>query len=707
MKVREKAQMKNKTVKLPTKGLNVRAGFQPETFNEDDRTIEVVFSTGSKGKRGFWTEYFEELSMKKSDIRLERLNQGAPVLNNHSRSNGLEGVIGVVEKAWIRNKEGIAKIRFSERDEVQGIVRDIQSGVIRNVSVGYTVHKYEDVSKKNDEIPTYRAVDWEPMEISFVDIPFDKDSQARSIENNDTYECIIERTEEKDMNIEDLIRAACKKAGLNDEVAEDMISREISQDEIDGEVKRALATKEKNDTEETPVVETEVETEETRSQETETEVETEVETPVVDLDAERKIAAETERTRGLEIRTVAKDLKLDENLIDEHIERGTSVDEFRKIAISTKAKSDEANKTNSHNIEVKDMDKRELRMRGAENALLNRFKKSNYELTEEGKEFRHGSLVDLGRQFLEAEGVSTQGLAPIKVAERALHTSSDFKEILANVANKSMMDAYSEVPQTFAPIVNEVEVSDFKEISRTQLHSGAGLSKVNEHGEYEHTTLSESAEKYSIQTFGKIIGVTRQTLVNDDLGAFTRIPGQMGMKARSLESKMIWALITSNPVMADGNALFSAAHGNLGSTGPINVANVNEGMSKMMLQTDLDKELIDIMPEFLAGPSIQAATIKQFLGATVPSQDAEINPFKGDLSPIIERRLDAHSQAAWYLFSSARMIDMIEIARLQGENGPVITQKEGFEIDGLKMKIRYDFGVKVLDHRGFFKNAGA
>jgi hypothetical protein len=512
------------------------------------------------------------------------------------------------------------------------------------------------------------------------------------------------------MDIETKIREACKSAGLADEVAADMISREISLDEIDSEIKREIATQEKNNTpvvEVTPEATPEVtpEPEATRTTDPVVEVTPEV-IPAIDVEAERKLAAENERTRIKEIQTISRDLKLDEKITSENITSGTSLDEFRKLAIETKATNDKKTKTNNHNIEVGDMDQRELRMRGVESALLNKFKAKKYDLTTEGSEFRHNSLTDLGRRFLEAEGLSTSGMSAVQVAERSLHSSSDFKEILANVANKSLRDAYSEAPQTFAPFVNEVEVNDFKEISRTQLHSGAQLSKVNEKGEYEHTTLSESAEKYSIGTYGKIIGVTRQTLVNDDLGAFTRIPAMMGMKARSLESKLIWAIITSNPNMADGNALFSAAHGNIG-TGVINVENVNIGMSKMMLQKDLDDELIDIMPSFLAGPSIQAATIKQFLGATTPHVDGEVNPFKGDLEPIIERRLDAASVLQWYMMANAGSIDMIEIARLSGESGPVISQKEGFEVDGLKLKIRYDFGAKVLDHRGFFRSTGA
>lgn len=693
--------MKNRNkIKLPVHGMNVRADFVPDTFNEENRTMEVVFSTGAKGKRGFWTEYFEELSMKKSDVRLERLNKGAPVLNNHSRFNGLEGILGVVEEAFIRNKEGIARIRFSERDELQGIIRDIQSGVIRNISVGYKVHAYKDVSKKGDEIPTLRAIDWEPMEISFVDIPFDMDSQSRSLDENTTYECTIERAEENDMNIAEKIREACKKAGLNDEVAENMVSREISLDEIDGEIKKALESKERS--EETPKAK---ESEETPEADDESQRSDEnPETPVVDMDKEREMAKQEERSRVNEINTVSRSLGIEADVTETHIKDGTSIDDFRKLAIETKAKQDQTKRTNNHNVEVTDMDQRKLRIEGAQNALLNRFKPGKYEITNEGTEFRFSSLIDLASRFLEAEGVNVRELSKSQIATRSLHTISDFKEILANTANKSLRDAYGEAPQTFAGIVNEVELDDFKEVSRTQLHSGAGLSELNEKGEYEHTTLSESAEKYSLGTFGKIVGITRKMIINDDMGAFTRVPQQFGLKARSLESKLVWAIINSNPLMADGFNLFSAEHGNLAAAGTaINVAAVNAGMSAMMLQKDLDDEFIDIMPSFLAGASQRAAEIKSFLGSTVPTQDSEVNPFKGDLDPLIERRLEARP---WYLMATAQMIDMIEIARLRGESGPVVEQKEGFETDGLKLKVRYDFAAKVLDHRGFYKNPG-
>ena len=147
-----------KTLKLNPAQL--RAGFVPESYNEDQKTIDVVWSTGAKVKRYSWDgPYYEELSMKKDNVRLERLNAGAPVLNNHDTWRGLNDVIGVVESASIKGGEGRATLRLSSRPELAGVVEDIKSGIIRNISVGYVVHKFEEVkAKKEEDIPTYRLL---------------------------------------------------------------------------------------------------------------------------------------------------------------------------------------------------------------------------------------------------------------------------------------------------------------------------------------------------------------------------------------------------------------------------------------------------------------------------------------------------------------------------------------------------------------------
>merc|ERR1712167_187345 len=123
--------------------LQTRALFNPKSVGIEKRTAEVIWTTGARVARsGFDGPYLEELSMNPESIRMERLTSGAPLLNSHSADN-LSDIVGVVEEAHIDGLEGRAIVRFSNRDGVTPIFNDVRDGIIRSVSVGYRVWKYE------------------------------------------------------------------------------------------------------------------------------------------------------------------------------------------------------------------------------------------------------------------------------------------------------------------------------------------------------------------------------------------------------------------------------------------------------------------------------------------------------------------------------------------------------------------------------------
>jgi hypothetical protein len=156
------------------------AQIAPATANEEQRTIEVVWSTGAAVRRADWMTgkvYVEELSMEPGHVRLGRLNSGAPLLNTHDRFD-LRGIIGVVERAWLADGEGRALVRFSRRPEVDPVWRDVLDGVIRNVSIGYRVYRYEEFP--GEKPPRLLATDWEPEEVSLVPVGADAGAGVRS-----------------------------------------------------------------------------------------------------------------------------------------------------------------------------------------------------------------------------------------------------------------------------------------------------------------------------------------------------------------------------------------------------------------------------------------------------------------------------------------------------------------------------------------------
>jgi len=180
-----------RTVDLPP--LCVRAGVG--SVDVENRTVELIFSTGAGVERmDWWTgdRYIEQLSLKKGSVRLGRLNAGAPLLDAHSAWS-VSDQIGVVEpkSASVDGSEGRATVRFSKRDAVEPIFQDVRDGIIKNVSVGYKVYRFEEEKGGDNKVPIRTAVDWEPFEISMVPMPADAGAQVRSGDKRNTNPCVI------------------------------------------------------------------------------------------------------------------------------------------------------------------------------------------------------------------------------------------------------------------------------------------------------------------------------------------------------------------------------------------------------------------------------------------------------------------------------------------------------------------------------------
>ena len=156
------------------------AQLDASTFNEKDNTVEVIFTSGASVKRYDRAgAYMEDLLTGAENVRLDRLNLGAPFLDTHD-SFDLSRVLGSVVPGTARmeNGFGYATIKLTRRPDAAGIVQDIRDGVIKNTSVGYRYHKVEEAD--SGDVRTVRVVDWEPLEISAVPIPADALSQIRN-----------------------------------------------------------------------------------------------------------------------------------------------------------------------------------------------------------------------------------------------------------------------------------------------------------------------------------------------------------------------------------------------------------------------------------------------------------------------------------------------------------------------------------------------
>jgi phage head maturation protease len=655
----EKMRMHKRKISLPQ--MSLRADFQPSTFNDDDRSIEVTFSTGAAVKRTpYYSEaYIEELSMKKSHVNLERFKKGAPVLDSHDRYNGLDAVLGVVESARIVDGVGVARVRFSEREELQGKINDIKSGVIRNVSVGYVVHTFREMPEQ-DGVKVLRAVDWEPMELSFVAIPADMDSQSRNAQ--ETFDCEIITNGVEEMKIEETEGTSAR-----------------SEEQIDN----------------APVVETAPVVEAA---------------PVIDTDKIRAEGAKAERKRVSEIRASVKAAKLSDDVADDFIGRGIEADVARKELFDMMAKTNEETRTSNisvgENLDVKSM------RDGISGAMAYRMTSGAEEHTELSRKYQHLSTLEVIKKLHAQRGENLDGMSKMEIASRGSHSSSDFPILLANSLRKTLRRAYSEAAQTFAPIVRKTETADFKEVTRAQLGDAPALKKKLETGEYEYGTISESAEKYSLSTYGRVVALSREMIINDDLDAFGRLGVMFGRQAGHLESDLAWGVITSNPTMADGNALFSAAHGNIDAVGAaLAVPSLGAAREAMRLQTSLDGTKLNVAPKYIYTPVALETVADQLTTQITPATSGDVNPFgpngSSRLRNTSEPRLDDNSDISWYVFADTAQIDILEMLYLTGERSPVLDSMIDFDTDGMKMKARHTVACTAIDWRGAYKNVGA
>ena len=648
------------TIDLPA--LRRAADLLPATLDEEDRSIEVVWSTGARVRRQplFGEIFDEELSMDPGSVRLDRLNAGGPLLKVHD-TRTLDAVIGSVVPgtARIDQGRGIARVRFSQRADVEPIWADIRAGHLRAVSIGYQVHRFE-VSRPANAPELWRAVDWTPFEISAVPVGADPAAGFRAVEN--LTPCVFDRDDV----------SSNERTSMDETITTPAPAPIAAPPEA---VTRAPA-------------------------------------PVADTKTLIAEAQSAERERVATILDLTGRLGLERALADDLVARGVELDEARRVILDkVAARSEETRSFAQVAIPLGGRDERLTRREAVTNALLHRYSPSLFSLDEPARSYRGMTLLELSREFLTSAGVNVRGMSRDEIATRALHSTSDFPEILAAVTNKTLRQAYEAYPQTFRPFCRQVQASDFRDIARVQLGEAPQLQKVSESGEFKRGTIGEARERYRVETYGRVVGITRQTIINDDLDAFTRLPAMYGTAIATLESDIVWAIVVSNPTMGDGTALFHATHRNLAATGAmLSTASIGDARAAMAKQTGIDKKtVLNIRPSFLLVPVALELAAEQLLAQNiVPAKMADVVPQSiRSLAVIAEPRLDSASVNAWFLAASPAQIDTIEYAYLEGQQGAYIETRNGFDVDGVEIKCRLDFGAKAIDWRGLYRNPGA
>jgi Caudovirus prohead serine protease len=638
--------------------LYARAHFVPETLDTEKRTVELTWSTGAQVRRmDWWTEkeWIEELSMEPGHVDLDRLNAGAPLLSSHA-GHSLDNVLGVIERAWLEQGEGRALVRFSQRDDVESVLGDVKNGILRNISVGYSIRKLEKQEEMQDGMNVYRAVDWQPAEISIVAIPADIGAQIRDFNNERNNVMITEKETKKDAVEADKETVDKNVAAKNEGMR--------SNDNINGAA-----------------------------------------------DNEKSIAGalKAERLRVSEIKRFAKfaGSRIDQALVDDMIERGVSYADAKESML--KAWSDKIDSETSRSDTSVTTDEKDKFIDAGVNAIMGR---AGIVKMDGGNQFRGMRLTEIAKMCLERSGVAPTGMDELSMVKRAFtQSTSDFPVLLENAMHKTLQDSYSVAADTWTRFCATGSVTDFRAHNRYRMGSFGNLDAVSENGEFTNKTVPDG-EKATItaDTKGNVINISRKMIINDDLSAFIGLAQMLGRSARRTIEADVYLLLESNPTMNDGIALFHASHGNLASAGSaVSVASVEAARIAMSKQLDVSgNDFLDLRPAIWVGGMAYGGDARVINDAQYDDDSSKNqnkpNRVRGLYRDIVDSPRITGNE--WYTFADPGEAPVVEVAFLNGEQEPFLDSMEGFEVDGMQWKVRLDYGIAAVDYRGTYKNPG-
>ena len=662
-------QAEKTVVQMPIEQLRAPIG----AVDAEARTVEVQWLSGQRIKRYDWMRdqhYFLEFSREPGAARMQRLQSGsAPVLNTHGQWT-LEDQIGVVESADYKAGIGTARVRFSAREEVKPILQDVNDKIIRNISAGINIHRMELLppDAESEGLQIRRAVDFEPAEISLVPIGADAGAGVLSDQRQRSSPCEV-------LDLTLTAQAANNHGEPSPMKTPEQLAAEADAAKRIEEQQRLAAESERQR-----------------------------------VAAAEKEAAKAERARLQLIDELCRRHNLADTVRTELSNGEATQDQIRTRVLEELAKLTTPIRPGSHaDVHIVGDTRLQLRAHMAE-AITHRIAPSVVKLTDGGRQYRGMSLLRMAEEVLTVEGVRVRGKSALELATLSMMSTSDFPNILADVANKRLRMAYEEqVPSYTRWARRAANAPDFKNITVNQLSGAADLKKVIEGGTFEYGSMSDGKETYAVITYGRIIPITRQAIINDDLNAFDRLPRAFAGSARRLENRLVYGLLLDNAAMADGVALFHATHGNLPAATTIDAANLGIARALMRKQKGLQLEELNLAPAFLlVGPDKEQLAYQFTSSQFVPATPSAVNEFRAGgrtaLEPIVDAVITGNK---WFLAASNQQVDTVEYCYLDGSEGVYLESQMGFKVDGIELKARLDFATKAIDHRGLVYNSGA
>jgi HK97 family phage prohead protease len=624
-----------------------RAELSAGSYNAKAGTFAAVAATNSPViQHSFGERVTEILAMTPKAVRLDRFRSGrAPLLDSH-RSSSLADQIGLVTNARIQDGQLIVDVRLSDRDDER--MRQIRADLKAGILRNVSIGYRVFQSEEGRDATGNEIlthIDWEPVELSLVAIPADSQAHIRSMKGNSMFD--------EDDNID---------AGAGD-------IENRSADELAG----------------------------------------------ADAVAPSRRRRRLSDREAREIFSLTALANMPGEFAQRHIDHGTSLAEFRGLLFDAQAA--EADKTRSISISHDQrgtFDNPDFVGRTIEDVLFSRMTGTAPDGA--ARELAGCSMLELGARLLQQRGErvswSNREQLATKILTRAFaapHTTSDFPVLLTGAGRRVLMDAYQAAESPLKLIAARRDAVDFRAISTLRLSEAPRLLAVGESGAVKHGTRAETKEAFKVETFARIFGLSRNAIINDDLGAFADASRAWGRAAAETEADLLVAMFNANSGagvnLEDGQPIYAAGHKNKAAAGTmIDVVNLGAARQAMREMKGLDGVTpIGVRPKHLVVGPAKETEAEQVLATIAAATTANANPFAGKLQLHVEPRFTGN---AWRLFADAAEIPTIVIAYLNGAAGPILDTQGGWDTLGLEFRAILDFGCGIVDRRGTYLNPG-
>lgn len=638
-------------------GLRRAWGFQSDTLDVEERTVWVIAATETRVKRSF----FDEVLLCEPDAVVSTRLHNLPVLDSH-RSASVKDILGQVVAWRFEGRKLLMQIRFADNEGGNAAFALVRDGMLGKVSVGYRILKTEETETRGSV--TVTVTRWEPTEISLVSVPADPNATIRG-------------------NVE-MARKPTTSRRAAPQVEDDILEEGI----------------------------------ETRYEE------------------ERR---QPEAQRGLTV----EDTQLLFTMRDNAVRAGFSASEFDEI-VSEAGGSMRSIRSAYQEMMVSaerqaPTDSRVCLDTGRQpndvrNAVIDALAERLGAVPQiQNNPYAGRSSVEIGRRFLEDSGVSTRGMDDIRVADvlisgrridglsaRAMHTTSDFPLLLQAAGNRALLQRYEPLVSPLKSLSMQRNARDFRQQTFIRPGEAPLMQKVLESGEVKSATTSEDSRGLKVETYGAMFKLSRQALINDDLGAFSDFLGLMAQSAAETEGNLFASLLLSNnragvlvKIGDDEKPLFHPDRKNM--TGrivdgkfvdgtPITVDSMDIARTRMRTHKNVNGTgTAGVAPAVLLVGPAQETAAEKLVASIAASSVGETNPFAGKLRVAVENRIDGNG---WYLFADPAQRPALMHGYLAGAPGPQVDSEEGWNTLGTEFRCILDFGCGVLDWRSVYFNPG-